>query len=125
MQILLCALVSDADGDVLPDLCVTDKFITNLIQQLGSCKDLKRIVVTLKKVKALTKISGNRVAFRKFKILPALQKLSEKHTGSTVEHITSDLICILLSDPQDDVEEEDNPLTTFEAFMAACFEGNF
>ena len=126
VQILLCALVSDVDdNDILPDLCVTDKFVVDLIQKLGSCEDLKRLVVTLKKVESLAKVSRNRAVLRKFKVLPALQKLSEKHAGSTVEHITADLICILLSDPQDNVEEEDNPLATFEAFMTACFEGSF
>ena len=126
VQILLCALVSDVvDNDILPDLCVTDKFIVDLIQQLGSCEDLKKLVVKLKKVESLAKVSRNRVVLRKFKVLPALQKLSEKHAGSTVEHIAADLICILLSDAQDDVEEEDNPLATFEAFMTACFEGTF
>ena len=121
-QILLCALVSDTDDKLLPDLCVTDKFMVDLIQRLGSCDDLDKLVVTLNKVKSLAKISSNRVILRKFKVLPALEKLSEKHTGSSVEDIAADIICTLLSDPQDD-SEEDNPLATFEAFMAACFEG--
>ena len=122
VQILLCALVSDADDDLLPDLCVTDKFIVDLIQRLGSWEDLHKLTVTLKKVKSLTKISSNRVVLRKFKVLPALEKLSEKHSGSSVEDVAADIICTLLSDPQEDIEE-DNPLATFETFMTACFEG--
>ena len=121
-QILLCALISDEDDEILPDLCVTDKFIIDLIQRLGSCKDLHNLIVTLNKIKCVAKLSNNRVILRKFKVLPALQKLSEIHAGSSAEGIAADIICILLSDPQDDVEE-DNPLATFEAFMMACFEG--
>ena len=124
IQILLCAIVSDADDELLSDLCITDKFIVDLIQRLGSCEDLHRLVVTLKKIKSLAKVSGNRTVLRKFKVLPTLEKLSEKHAGSSVEDITADLICTLLSDPQDDVEE-DNPLARFEDFMTACFEGSF
>lgn len=123
-QISLCALVSDADDDLLPDLCVTNKFMIDLIQRLGSCEDVNKLVVILKKVKSLAKVSDNRAVLRKLKVLPALQKLSEKHAGSSAEGIAADLICTLLSDPQDDVEE-DNPLATFEAFMTACFEGRY
>lgn len=122
-QILLCTLVSDADDNLLPDLCVADKFIADLVQQLTSCEDLHSLTVTLQKVKSLAKISGNRVALRKFKVLPALETLSEKYAGSSVEEIAADLICILLSDPQDDINEEDNPLAILESFMTACFEG--
>ena len=121
-QILLCAVVSDKNDEILPDLCVTDKFVVDLIQRLGSCKDLHDLIVTLNKIKCVAKVSSNRVILRKFKVLPTLQKLSEIHAGSSAEGIAADIICTLLSDPQEDVEE-DNPLATFETFMMACFEG--
>ena len=99
--------------------------MADFIQQVGLCDDIDELSVALRKLNSLTIIPANRTLLRRQKLLSILERLSEKHAGTDIEGLSAELICTLLSDPPDEVEEENDLLNIFETFMTACFKGNF
>ena len=123
-QAILCYLIneSDADCEQYPDLCIEEKFASDIVKQVESYGDTSGLLRSLQRTKSLARISGNRILLRRHKLLPILQMCLEKYTNSEVENLSSQLIYSLLSDPSDASEEED-PFATLEKFLTACFEG--
>ena len=124
-QILLCFLVTEADCELFQELCIEEKVVVDIIHQVGSCDDIDELSVALRKLKSLAIIPGNRTLLRRHKLLSILENFSEKHADTDIEGLSAKLICTLLSDPPDEVEEKkDDLLNIFETFMTACFKGN-
>ena len=122
-QVIISFLVSESDSELHTELCVEKKAIVGFINKLKECDNLETLLQGLQKMKALTKIPGNRVLMRQCDFLEFLESISEEHADSTVESVSAELICMLLSDPPDELEDKQSPLHNFERFMTACFEG--
>lgn len=120
-QALLCYLVSDTDHDLFPDLCIEEKLMSDIVQQVRLPDDSSKLSKPLQKIKSLAKIPGNRTLLRRHKLLPILETILEMVNSSEIESLSGELICTLLSDPPDAIEEA---LATIEEFIAISFKGD-
>jgi len=118
-QLILCALVSDTDTNLFSRLCVTDEIIKSFVQRLQSYKKLEEIKTVLQRIKSLANISNNRILLRRYKALSILEDLSEQHSGSEIETLSAEGICLLLSDPTDGLQVEISQVTTITSGI--CF----
>lgn len=123
-QIILSSLVTEDDHElILKDLIVDEKVLAESIQRFSALEDLKCVIFVLQKFNALAVIPENRAAFRHFKLLPILEKFSDKYSNTDVESLAAKLICSVLSDPLDDQQEENQPSSVIEKFVATYLQG--
>lgn len=123
-QVILCCLIGDDDHELFPQLCVKERVVTNMVQELESHDNILELLTTLQKIKSLTKVQNNSILLKRHKILPLLESLMEMYPETEVENLLAELICHLLSDSFSGVEGEQDPFENFEKFMTACFKGN-
>lgn len=123
-QIILSSLVTEDDHElVLKDLIVDEKIIVESIQRFSQLEDLKCVIHVLQKFNALSVIPENRATFRQLKLLPILERFSDKYSSTNVESLAAKLICSLLSDPPNDEEEENEPSNVIEKFVTTYLQG--
>ena len=123
-QIILSSLVTEDDHElVLKDLIVDEKIVAENIQQFSQLEDLKCVLLVLQKFNALSVIPENRATFRQLKLLPILERFSDKYSSTDVESLAAKLICSLLSDPPNDQQEENEHTNLIEKFFSADPQG--
>ena len=116
-QVIISFLVSESDSELHTELCVEKKAIVAFIDKLKESDNIETLLQGLQKIKALAKIPGNRVLMRQCDFLLFLESISEEHADSTVESVSAELICMLLSDPPDEFEDKQSPLEIYDCLF--------
>ena len=120
-QILLCCLIGDDDCELLQQLCVEEKVIKDIVQQLELQDNVFDLVMNLRRIESLAKVRENAILLKHHRILQSLESIMEMYPKSEVETLSAKLI-YYLSESFDDLEEK-NPFDMLEKFITACFKG--